>query len=108
MVHAVEASTHEAIVAWESIATFVKEAEARAALVEREARERVSRMEAESVTTLASAHGEAEGFTRRIALLEGKLMDTRQAQDMTEANNRGLFDVAANVDRRWEEAERES
>jgi hypothetical protein len=39
------------------------------------------RMEPESVTTLASTGGEAEGFARRIALLKGKLVDGRQARD---------------------------
>jgi hypothetical protein len=38
----------------------------------------VSRIEVESVTTLASALGEAEGFTRRIALLESELMEVCQ------------------------------
>jgi hypothetical protein len=32
-------------------------------------------MEVESVTALAFAHGEAEGFARRIALLEGELVE---------------------------------
>jgi hypothetical protein len=41
---------------------FVREAEDQAALAEREAQERVSRMEVESVVVLASAHGEVEGF----------------------------------------------
>jgi hypothetical protein len=51
----------------------------RATLAEREAHKRVSRVEAESATALAFAHGEAEGFTRRIALLEGELAEACQA-----------------------------
>jgi hypothetical protein len=54
---------------------LVRYAEAPAALVEREAQKRMSRVEAESATTLASAHGEAEDFARRIALLEGVLAE---------------------------------
>jgi hypothetical protein len=46
-VRAVEASAQEATVAQESATVLVKEAEDQAALVEREARERVSRMEAD-------------------------------------------------------------
>jgi hypothetical protein len=44
-------------------------AEDQAALVKREGRERVSRVEVESTTALASSCGKAEGFARRIALL---------------------------------------
>jgi tetrahydromethanopterin S-methyltransferase subunit F len=41
---------------------LVKDVEDRAALIEREARERVSGVEAESTAMLASAHEEAEGL----------------------------------------------
>jgi hypothetical protein len=51
------------------------DAEDRATLVEREALERVLRLEAESTAVLASAHEEAEGFTQKIALLEGGLAE---------------------------------
>jgi hypothetical protein len=34
-------------------------------------------MEVESIVALASAHEEVEGFTRWVALLEGKLTDAR-------------------------------
>jgi hypothetical protein len=40
------------------------------------------RMEPESVTTLASTGGEAEGFAQRIGLLKGKLVDGRQSRDI--------------------------
>jgi hypothetical protein len=86
-VHAAEASAKEAAAVWESTAAFIKEVEDRATLPAREAWERVSRMEAESIATLASAHGEAEGLAQRIALLEGELKEARQAQDMAEANS---------------------
>jgi hypothetical protein len=77
VVHAAEASTQEATVAWESTVALVRNAEYWADLVEREAWERVSRFEAKSITTLASTHREAEGFARRIALLKGELAEAR-------------------------------
>jgi hypothetical protein len=55
-------SAQEATVAWDSIAILVKDAEDRATLAEREARERVSRVEAENAVTLTSSHEEVEGL----------------------------------------------
>jgi hypothetical protein len=55
-------------------------------------------MEVESVTALAFAHGEAEGFARRIALLEGELVEAHQARDPAEVNSWGLSNVVADVD----------
>jgi hypothetical protein len=62
-------------VAWESATILIKDAEDQAALVEREARDRVSRLEVESAVMLTYAHKEAKGFAQRIALLEGELAD---------------------------------
>jgi hypothetical protein len=45
--------------AWDSAALRVKDARDRATLVGREALERVSRVEVENTTTLASAHEDA-------------------------------------------------
>jgi hypothetical protein len=42
--------------------------------VEREALERVSRMEAENAAALASAREDVKGFVRKIALLKGELV----------------------------------
>jgi hypothetical protein len=56
------------------------------------------RMEPESVTTLASTGGEAEGFARRIALLKGKLVDGHQARDTAYANSRGLSSMVTDAD----------
>jgi hypothetical protein len=42
-------------------------------------------VEAESATLLPSAHGETEGFTRRVVLLEGELTCVHLAQDKVEA-----------------------
>jgi hypothetical protein len=64
-------------------------------------------MEAKSAAVLASAHGEAEGFTRRIALLEGELVEAHQVHGTTEVNSRGLSNAAAYSDQWWEEAQRE-
>jgi hypothetical protein len=51
----------------------------RTALSKREDHERVSRMEADSVVVLASAHGEVEVLGQRVALLEGELAEVRLA-----------------------------
>jgi hypothetical protein len=86
-VHAVEAFARDAAAASESTADLAIEAEVQAALAEREAQERVLRMEADSATALTSAQGEAEMFTQRIALLEGELTEARQVQDMAEVRS---------------------
>jgi hypothetical protein len=54
----VETSAQEAAVTQDSAMVWVKDAEDRAALMEREARERVKRVEADSTMVLASAHEE--------------------------------------------------
>jgi hypothetical protein len=74
-------------VARESVTALVRDAKDRAILAKRKAWERVSRVEAESAATLASAHGEAEGFAQRIALLKGELAETRQGRDTTDENS---------------------
>jgi hypothetical protein len=68
---AAEAFAQEATATRGSTVAFFKEVEDWAALIEREAQERVLRMEAESAAVLAFAHGKAEGFARSISLLEG-------------------------------------
>jgi hypothetical protein len=93
--------------AQESTTAVVRDVEDRATLAEMEARARVLRVEAESAAALASAPGEEEGFTQRIALLEGELAEPRQARDMTKENSRGMSDVAVNTEQRCEESERE-
>jgi hypothetical protein len=65
-------------------------------------------VEVESVAVVASAHGEVEDFTRRIALLEGELVEVRQAQETAEENSRGLSDTAADVEQWWEESKRDA
>jgi hypothetical protein len=42
--------------------------------------EKVSRVEAENATTLASARDDAEGFVRKIALPEGDLAADRSSR----------------------------
>jgi aminopeptidase N len=91
----------------ERTTVLVREAEARAALAEREARVRVSRMEMKSVVALTSARGKAEGFARRIALVQGELANALQARDIAEVNSWSLSGVAADTDRWWKEAKRE-
>jgi hypothetical protein len=79
-----------------------------ASLAAREARERVSKVEAESTMALASAHEEAEGLVRRIALLEGGLVEARRAWEMAEKNSQGLSNAEADDECWWKEIERES
>jgi hypothetical protein len=79
MVLAAEISAQEVAMVWDSTALRVKDAEDWAALGEREARERVSRVEAKNAMALASAREDAEGLVQKIALLEGELMEERRA-----------------------------
>jgi hypothetical protein len=74
VVLAAETSAQEAIVAQDNVVILVQDAEDRASLAER-----VSRVEAESVIMLASAHKKVEGIARKIALLEGELAEMRRA-----------------------------
>jgi hypothetical protein len=87
VVHAVAASIQDTTTVREGAVAFIKEAEVRATVVERDDQERVSRLEAESVIALVSTRGEAEGFTQKIALPDSELIDARQARDMAEANS---------------------
>jgi chromosome segregation ATPase len=66
----------------------------------------VSKVEVESTASLASARREAEGFTQRVAILVGELVDACQARDTTQAIIQDLSDKAPNIDRQQEEAER--
>jgi hypothetical protein len=104
---AADTSTQEAAAAWGSTVIHVKDAEDQAGLMEREARERVSRVEAENTAALASAHEDAEGLVRKIALLEGELVEARRAREVAEEKSRGLSNAAANAEHRWEVFEKE-
>jgi hypothetical protein len=53
----------------DSTTLHVKDTEDQSAFVEKEAQERVSRVEAENVMVLASARKDAEGVLHKIALL---------------------------------------
>jgi hypothetical protein len=66
-------------VARESTVILVTDVDDRATLADKEARERVSRLVAESVMPLASAQEVVESFTQSVALLEGALAELRQA-----------------------------
>jgi hypothetical protein len=76
---AAKTSIQEATVARDITTLRVKDTEDRASLMEREAQERVSTMEAENVVALASAHEDAKGLVRKIALLEGELAEVPRA-----------------------------
>jgi hypothetical protein len=66
MEHAVETSAQEAATSRESAMTLVKDAKDQTTLDEREAWERVSRVEVESAAALASPRDEAEGLVWKI------------------------------------------
>jgi hypothetical protein len=91
---------------WDSTAIHVKNVKHQTALAEREAQERVSRVETENAMTLDSTHDDAGGLARKIALLESELVDVRQAREVAEEKSRGLSDVAANTEHQWEEFEK--
>jgi hypothetical protein len=74
---AAETSAQEATAALDSTALHVEDADDQTALVEREALEMVLRVEAENATALVSAHEDAEGLVRKIALLEGEHAEVR-------------------------------
>jgi hypothetical protein len=76
----------------DSAALRVKDAEDRATLVEREALERVSRVEAENTTTLASARGDAEGLSWKITLLEDEHVVERRTREVSEREHHEQFE----------------
>jgi hypothetical protein len=81
---AAEASTREAVVAQDSATIHVKDEEDQAALAEREALERVSRVQEKNATALAFAREEAEGFDQKIALPEDKITSEHRAREVSE------------------------
>jgi hypothetical protein len=76
---AVETSVQEAAITRDSAALHVKDVADRATLAEREELERVSRVEVENTSVLASAREDDKGFVWKIALLEGELTTGRRA-----------------------------
>jgi hypothetical protein len=81
---------------------WVKDVEDQATLAEREAQERVLRVEAESTMAVASAHEETDGPVWKIALLEGVPTEVRRAHKVAEETSHGLSDTAADA-KRWQE-----
>jgi hypothetical protein len=105
-VHATAASAQDVTEVWERAMTLIKEAEAHATLAESVDQERVSKAEAKSAASLASTREEADGFTRKVDLLEGELADASKAQDTAEANFSGLCDRVVDVNRWQKDVER--
>jgi hypothetical protein len=66
----------------------------RAALVEREARERVLRVETKNTVVLAYAREETNGLIWKVTLLEGELAEARWAREVAKENFRDLSNVA--------------
>jgi hypothetical protein len=72
----------------------------RAALVEREARESVLRVEAKNTAVLAYAREETDGLIQKVTLLEGELAEARWAREVAKENFRGLSNVV--TDGAWQ------
>jgi hypothetical protein len=83
VVPAEEAFTQDAAVGQDNAALHAKNAEDRAALAESEELVRVSRVEAENAAALSSTHEDAEGFVRKIALLESELAVEHRAREVS-------------------------
>jgi hypothetical protein len=81
---------------------WVKDVEDRATLAEREAQERVLRVEAESTVAVAFALEETDGLVRKIALLEGVPTEVRRAHKVAEETSHGLSDTTADA-KQWQE-----
>jgi hypothetical protein len=92
-----ETPTQKATSAWDSATIRVKDVKYQTTLVEREAWERVSRVEAENIMVWVSAHEDVEGLVQKITLLEGELAEAC----------RGLSDAAGSVEHQWEVSKRE-
>jgi hypothetical protein len=59
-----------------------------ATVVQREALERVSRMEVENITVLAFACEDAEGFLQKLAFLKGELAAECWAREVSKREHR--------------------
>jgi hypothetical protein len=73
-----------------------------ATLVEREAQERVSRVEAENATTLAFGHEDAKGLVQNFALLEGELTEACLARELAQEDSCSLSTVVGAAEHWWE------
>jgi hypothetical protein len=67
--------------------------------MEGEAWERLSRVEEESTTTVASTREETESPVRMVALLDSELTEVHRAHEVAEQTARGLSNVGAAVKR---------
>jgi hypothetical protein len=86
-----ETSSREAIAARDSATLHVKDAGDQAALVEREALQRVWRVEAENPMMLTSGHDDAKGLAQKITLLEDELAAERRSWEVSERERREKF-----------------
>jgi hypothetical protein len=74
---ATETSAQEDVATRGRAVAWVEDAEDRAALMEREAWERMLRVEEESTVVLASTREETESLVRKVTLLEGEHAEVR-------------------------------
>jgi hypothetical protein len=99
VVLATETSAQEATVMRDSATLHVKDAEDQGALAEREAQERMSRVEAGKAAVSVSSREDADDLVWKIALLEGALAEVRQAREVAEENSYSLSDMVAATER---------
>jgi IS4 transposase len=83
-----ETSTWDVVMARDSTALRVKDAEDRAALAEREPLERVLRAEVVNAMALASTCEDVEGLAQKIAILEDELVAEHRAREVPEREHR--------------------
>jgi hypothetical protein len=99
VVLATETSAQDSTVMWDSATLHVKDAEDQGALAEREAQERMSRVEAGKAAVSVSSREDADDLVWKIALLEGELAEVRQAREVAEENSYSLSDLVAATER---------
>jgi hypothetical protein len=66
----------------------------------------VSRVEAQSATSRASAREDTDSLVRKIALLVVELAEIHWAHEVVEETTHGSFNTAFDAERPWEESER--
>jgi hypothetical protein len=88
----VETSVQEAATAWDCATLCIKDAEDWATLMKRENLEKESRVEVKNVAELASACEDANGFVRKIILLEDELVAEHRAWEVFERERQAQFE----------------
>jgi hypothetical protein len=106
VVRTVAAYAQEVVAAREKVEVSIKEAEAWATLIMKEAQEKMLKTEQESATLLVYVRGEVNELGQKVSFLKGVVEDACQARDMVEANFQDLSDEVACLNQRWDDAEK--